>query len=1015
VSGGGAVEATATETVSVTAQVPPFGIADFSTLDANAAGGQDTQAGDHPSALVTTFDINTVVSPDPSAQKKIEGVEDLKDVVIDLPLGLVGDAQATPKCPAYDLTGDEAFRCPPDTFIGTIAVNTPGEGFAPSSLEGEPSPIVNVQPEAGYPAQFGFTLASKGVMLYAKVVSTSSGYVLQVTSPGITRVIKAKGAKLTFFGDPLAQEPFGNRPGTPAAFFTNPTDCAAAPQATTIYADSWENPAAVPLNSDGSPNFAAANFGEPQWKKAESPLPPVTGCERVQFNPTIEAKPETTQADTSSGYQVDIKVPQNEEPAGLATSTLKNASVTLPAGVALNPSSAYGLQGCTNQQIGFDAQTNAFSTEPSTCPGASKIGTVAVETPLLAAHSLTGSVYLAQPTCGGAGERECTEELAETGQIYGLYLEIEGSGVRLKLRGSIEAGGYGQHSRETGLASGQLRTRFGENPQIPFSELRLQLKGGARAPLANPQTCGTFETTALLEPWSHAPASGEARGTPNSTPSSLSTVSGCPNPSPFAPSLSAGTLSPEAGAYSPFTFTLKREDGEQNISSLSATLPPGLLAAVSHISQCPEPQASSTRGGCPASSQVGTTIVAVGSGSNPYYFPGTVYFTGPYDGAPFGLSVLVPALAGPFNLGAVLVRIALYINPVTAQVTAISNTLPQIIDGVPLRLRTISLTLNAPQFTFNPTSCAAMAVTGTAYSTENLSANVSAPFVADGCRALPFKPSFTASTTAHTSRALGASLTVKITYPAGSAANLKSVDLQLPSALPTQLKTLNKACTEAQFINNPAGCPPQSDVAQVVVHTPVLTAPLAGPAYLVSHGNAAFPDVEMVLQGEGVKLIVDGTTQIKKGITYSHFDSIPDAPISSFEFTAHQGPYALFAAYGRLCEKKLVLPTSMVGQNGAVVRQETPVEVTGCSSTISVVSSKVQGRALRLAIYAPGAGRLIARGNGLTGASRTYAGREVLTVTLRQKKSGKLATNVALSFTPRHGKKQTKSLNARFR
>jgi hypothetical protein len=241
------------------------------------------------------------------------------------------------------------------------------------------------------------------------------------------------------------------------------------------------------------------------------------------------------------------------------------------------------------------------------------------------------------------------------------------------------------------------------------------------------------------------------------------------------------------------------------------------------------------------------------------------------------------------------------------------------------------------------------------------------------------------------------------------------VDVELPKALPTQLKTLNKACTEAQFNSNPAGCPPASDVAQVTVHTPLLSSPLLGPAYLVSHGGAAFPDVEMVLQGEGVELVVDGKTQIKKGITYSHFETIPDAPISSFEFKSPQGEVALFTANGDLCDQKLVMPTTMTGQNGALLTQNTPVDVEGCSSSLSVVSSRVKKRTLTLSVYAPGAGRVSAGGRGVSSGSKAYSGREALTFTLKQKTAGRLKTSVKFTYTPSNGKKQTKEVRASFR
>ena len=341
------------------------------------------------------------------------------------------------------------------------------------------------------------------------------------------------------------------------------------------------------------------------------------------------------------------------------------------------------------------------------------------------------------------------------------------------------------------------------------------------------------------------------------------------------------------------------------------------------------------------SSEVGTTTVGVGPGQDPYYTTGHVYFTGPYNGAPFGLSVVVPAVAGPFNLGNVIVRVGLHIDPHTAQVTATSSPLPQIIDGAPLRIRTIDVTLNNPAFTFNPTNCSQLSIAGTVVSTQGATANVSSPFAAADCKGLPFKPRFSATTVANASKAHGVSLDVRVIskggpQAAGEEANIKSVKVDLPKQLPSRLTTLQKACTEAQFAANPAGCPAASNVGTASASTPVLAHPLAGPAYLVSHGGAAFPDLEIILQGEGVTLVLDGSTDIKKGITSSDFKTVPDAPISSFELKLPTGKYSVLSAnlpekakYD-LCGQALGMPTEIVAQNGMVLKQTTKIGVTGC-------------------------------------------------------------------------------------
>jgi len=983
-----------------------FGIQDFNAIAYGPNGEQDVQAGNHPYTLTTRYNLTSKVNDGGPTGQYEEGspyspIEEAKEVRVDLPLGLIGDPLAAPQCKETALTKREGeTACPLASRVGTVDAELSGEvrsslgaaALGPAAVNHGISAVYNMVPEKGYPAVFGFNFVGVGFLLYANVVHTSSGYDLQVKVPGLVRTTKPEGASLTFFGDP------GQRNGgstTQTAFFTNPVNCAAGPLTARIEANSWLHPS----------NWVV---------KETTAYPQITGCNMLQSEPEIEVKPETARADSPSGYEVDLKVPQTANVfPNLATPELKNATVTLPEGVSVAPSAADGLIGCEEtgpegieipqgeqqgsllepgEEIGPDGLPRLA---PGHCPAASQIGTVEISTPVLASP-LKGHVYLAQPKCGGTGQPACSEASATNGELFGIYLEAEGSGVIVKLKGNVQVNPQ----------TGRVTTIFQESPQLPFSELKLRLNGGPRAPLANPQTCGQATTTSSLEPWS-APESG-----PATTPFSSFGVSGCSGLMGFSPSFLAQTESPLAGAFSPFTLTFGRHDGEQDLSGITVQTPPGLLGKIAGVPECSEAQANA--GTCGPESQIGTTTVASGSGSEPLYLGGRVYLTGPYAGAPFGLSIVVPAVAGPFNLGNVVVRAAISINPVTAAITAISNPLPQLIDGVPTRLQTVNVTLNRPGFMFNPTNCDPQAVTATVTSAQGTSADVSAPFTAAGCKNLPFAPKFSASTAGRTSKALGASLDVKITSAGLGQANIAKVDVEIPKALPTQLKTLNHACTEAQFNANPANCPPASDIARVTVHTPLLNVPLKGPAYLVSHGNEAFPDVEMVVQGEGVELVIDGHTQIKKGVTYSHFETVPDAPFTSFEFDSPQGELALFTAEGNLCDQKLVMPVTLTGQNGAVLEQDNPIEVTGCSSSLAVVSSKVERKTLTLAVYAPGAGKVTARGGGVSSGSKSYGGREALTFTLKQRKGGRLKTKIKLTYTPSKGKKQTKTIKVRF-
>ena len=926
VSGGGAPAAASTgepSTVPNTVDEPAssFGVDEFGLSALNALGGPDEQAGDHPNAVTASFGLELPVSYS-EANQEFRAAEEVKEVVVDLPVGLVGDPLAAERCSLAEMAKSILleFGCLTASRVGTFDLFRAHNGVVR-----EGSPIFNMVPEAGYPAEFGlyYWVLQRWIVMYASVVHTPLGYVLRTRIPGILRAAEAAGAAVTFFGDP-AEHDGGATPL--AAFLTNPTACSTEPLNARIEANSWEHP-------------------DVYVSKEATVYPQITGCNLLQFNPTIAVSPEETQTDTPSGYEVDLKVPQSANLFPVAaTPELKNATVTLPEGVSVSPSAANGLAGCNESgpegidiphgegranEIGEgeEAGVNGIPRlAKGHCPAASQIGTVEVETPLLPAHTLTGHVYLAQPKCGGEGQPSCTEASATNGELYGIYLEIEDNseghsdGVIVKLKGKVEADPH----------TGQLTARFEENPQIPFSELRLKLNGGERAPLANPQSCGTFTATSDLEPWS-TPV------TPDATPSSPFAITRCAG-SPFAPSFSAGTVTPSAGTFSPFTLTFSRHDGEQDLSGLTVSTPPGLLGVLKSVVQCPEPQAQ--KGECGEGSLIGHDKVAAGAGSQPFWEAGRVYLTGPYNGAPFGLSIVTPAKAGPFNLGNVIVRTAIQVNPNTGALTVTSNPLPQIIDGVPLRIQTVNVTIDRPGFMFNPTNCDQQQIAGTITSAEGANVGVSSPFAVENCANLPFKPSFAASTQGKTSKANGASLIVRVAQRSGEA-NIHKVDLQLPVALPSRLTTLQKACTEAQFNANPAGCPEGSFIGTAKAVTPVLNVPMTGPAILVSHGGAAFPDVEFILQGEGVEIVLDGKTQIKKGITYSHFETVPDAPISTFETVLPQGPHSVLgtnipaSAKYSLCGRSLTMPTTIKGQNGAVVKQTTKITVTGCAKALT--------------------------------------------------------------------------------
>jgi hypothetical protein len=642
------------------------------------------------------------------------------------------------------------------------------------------------------------------------------------------------------------------------------------------------------------------------------------------------------QAMSPTGYNVGIEVPQDEVPEEPGTADLRKAVVVLPAGVVLSPSAANGLLAC--QQTGPEGinirgpgseELDSYGDPRSArgkCPNASELGTVRVSTPAFA-KPLEGHVYLAQPLCGDSGQPACTPADAEDGSLYGIYLEVEGPGVILKLKGKVSVDSL----------TGRITTTFEENPQFPFSDLKIEFFGGPRAPLANPRVCGEAQTTSQLTSY--------ASEVPEE-PFSEYTVTGCQAPR-FAPSFLAGTDSNEAGGYSPLSVTFSREDADQTLGRVTMHLPPGLSGTLAHIPVCGEPQAA--LGTCGAESQIGETTVSAGPGPDPLYVTGgKVFLTGPYGGGSFGLSIVVPAVTGPFNLGTVVVRAAIEIDPVTAALTVVSEPLPTILEGIPIQVKTVNVTINRPGFTFNPTSCEPKIIAGTLSSTEGLSAAVSSRFQAANCATLGFAPKFAVSTSGHTSRANGASLTATVSYPnapVGSQANIAKVKVALPKQLPSRLKTLQKACPEKTFAENPASCPGTSRVGSAIAKTPLLPVTLSGPAYFVSHGGAKFPELIFVLQGDNVTVDLHGETFIsKKGITTSTFNTVPDVPVSSFQLTLPEGPYSALAAPRNLCKEELTMPTEFVAQNGMRKDQTTKVTVTGCPKKTAHKARRKGGR-----------------------------------------------------------------------
>jgi hypothetical protein len=903
--------------VSVTPALASFGFEHFEGGAFNQDGSTDTQAGSHPWALRTSFNLNVN-----------EGVPDgdLKDIEVQLPAGLSGNPAATPKCTAAEFSTPNpniflsGANCPDNTQVGVGIIGR----IAGFPVRGIALGIYNLVPPAGAPAEFGFNPAGVPIVLTPKV-RTGGDYGLTVDVNNTNEALRIFGAQtmlwgvpadsshdefrgecLTFLGfsscspEARAEEAAEGEPEklprkagiTPVPFLTLPTTCSGEELLTSIRADSWE----TAFNADGSQNLS-----ESRWVSAPAAKsPPLTGCDRLDSSPSISVAPESSRASTPTGLQTVVTSPVIDNPAGLGEANLKKVVVQLPVGMTVNPAAADGLQACSPEAIGIN------SAAAPTCPEGSKVGSVEIVTPILEAP-LKGSVYLAQQNANPFNS------------LLALYVVAEADGVLIKLAGHIEAD----------PTTGQLTTTFDNNPQQPFSELKLNLFGGPRAALVTPAACGEYQVNSSLTPWSSEDAT---------TSSSRFSITECGGG--FAPTFAAGTVDNQAGGYSPFSLTISRSDFDQALGGITVHTPPGLLGMLSKVALCGEPQAA--QGTCSSASQIGHTVVGAGAGPSPVFLPQAgkpqdpVFLTGPYKGAPFGLSVVVPAEAGPFSLGTEVVRAAINVDRNTSQLTITTDPLPTILQGIPLQVRTINVSVDRPEFMFNPTSCEPLSVTGTITSTQGTNVGVSSPFRAANCAKLAFKPKFTVSTQGKTSRKKGASLDVKVAYPKGAQANIHKVAVDLPKQLPSRLTTIQKACPSATFDANPASCPAGSNVGSAKASTPVLNVPLTGPAYLVSHGGEAFPDLVVILQGQGVTVYLTGAINIRGAITSSTFGSVPDVPISSFELKLPEGPHSALTsnlpakAKGNLCASSLVMPTTIVGQNGAQIKQSTKITITGC-------------------------------------------------------------------------------------
>jgi hypothetical protein len=956
VSGGGAGSEVLRRSLDGGAAAPGFGGEEFSQRPEAEGGATETAAGSHPFQLTTTFNLNQTADPARPAVLP-------KNLSFNLPPGLVGDATHLPQCTERQFTQVEKAgfinECPNDTAIGVASLVL----FEPNhlGLKNFVVPLFNLTPQFGEPARFGFAIIGTNVVLDPRIRSdgVDPDYGISVDAKSITQLTNFISSDVTFWGNPAAaihdnsrgwtclaegrvavsslaieDEPCAaSAPGHHAPFLTMPTSCS-TPFRPSVEGVSWPNPAFPEGTAFGPLDYQlAAASGEPLS---------LTGCNQLAFAPAISARPTASSAASPSGLDFDLDFHNEglESETGASESEVKKVVVTLPKGVTTNPSVAGGLSACSLAQYEAETLSNQG------CPESSKVGEVEIKSPLVE-PIIHGAIYVAKQHENPANNLLSIYMVAKNPEL----------GVLVRSAGAVSPD----------ATNGQLTTTFDELPQLPFSHFHLHFREGQRAPLITPGLCGSYAAQTELYPYSapNEPVGREATFTVNSGAGGgacATSESQLPN----APLLEAGTTSPVAGAYAPFVFKLSREEGSQYFSSIGATLPEGLLGKLAGITECSNAaiaQAQSRSGegqgaleaaspSCPASSQVGNVNVGTGAGTQPYYVQGKAYLAGPYKGAPLSLAIITPAIAGPFDLGTVVVRTALHVDETTAQIHAVSDPLPTILHGLPLDVRSVSLQMNRPNFTVNPTSCEAKQVAGSETSTLGAVAQPTTPFQVGACAALAFKPTLKLFFSGKTKRTGNPALKAVLTQPKGDNANIARTSVVLPKGMLIAEAHVSNPCTRVVFNSTAVpgeACPPKSVLGHAKVWTPLLEKPEEGPVYFRSNGGEReLPDLVVALRGQIPVQLVGFIDSIgKKGAEVrrvrTRFQSVPDAPISRFELKLSGGKKGLLENSTNLCKSKQVSTLQLTGQNGKAYDTEPAVQVS-CGNEKTKGGGKKKGK-----------------------------------------------------------------------
>ncbi|HSS43379.1 MAG TPA: hypothetical protein VLK37_12615 [Solirubrobacterales bacterium] len=821
-------------------------------------GKYSRQAGAH-----ADFSFKFALEPGPP--------ESVRDVDLDLPVGLIGNPTPFPTCGLSTLVVN---ACPVETEVGKADIKLNQKGFIVHVS------IYNMPHGPDIPALFGFKYSTSVATITPRVRPGDYGI-----SSGSFQITQAEGiewVRVKFWGVPadpshdterqgpgyieIGENPLTidtNAPNVP--FFTSPTSCPDTASVFKARGDSWQHPGIfdeelITTDEEGTPFV---------WE----------GCENLPFEPTLVPLPGTHRAHSPTGLDINLDLPSNEGPGGFSSSAVKEAVVTFPKGMTVSASAVAGLEACSEAQVGLG------NNNPPACPSGSKLGNVTIETQVLP-DPLQGEVVLAK------------QNENPFGSIFAVYMLVKGPGFYLKLPGELNV------NKE----DGQLKAIFSDLPQLPFENVHLDFRGGPTAPLVTPNTCGDYSIKTEVFPWARPTEPVVA-----SVPMPINEA--CAGAGEFNPRLQAGVANPVAGAKSPLTIRITRQDGEQNISKIEVTLPKGEIANLKGLEVCPESGAPS--GNCPAGSQVGIATTALGTGAFPLFTPQpgkeptALYFAGPYNGAPYSLITKVPAQAGPFDFGDIVVRTAIDLNPVTAQVIAKSDPLPQILEGVPIAYRDVRIEVKKPDFTVNPTSCEQRYATTTITSVDGSEAHPSVPTKVGDCGALNFGPKLKFKVKGGTNRGDFQALTAVLTT-GKKEANISKVQVALPHAFFLEQGHIGTVCTRVQFAAE--NCPAASVYGFARAITPLLDDPLEGPVYLRSSNNP-LPDLVADLQGQ-FDIELAGRIDSENGGIRNTFETVPDAPVTKFVLTMKGGKKSLLVNSRNLCISPARAKVRMVGQNG---------------------------------------------------------------------------------------------------